>query len=101
MFRSDDNSYDMEKILVKVMQRATVLSSLHDTRAVLKAQVTNADPAKQSIKKKTFPICKKEGHLKFRCPCCWNCKKTGHKIFDCPKKKKRTSEESLFHEGKG
>eukprot|EP00924_Labyrinthula_sp_SR-Ha-C_P015404 augustus_masked-scaffold_71-processed-gene-0.56-mRNA-1 protein AED:1.00 eAED:1.00 QI:0/0/0/0/1/1/3/0/525 len=88
MFRSDDNSYDMEKILVKVMQRATVLSSLRDTRAVLKAQVTNAAPAKQSIKKKKCPICMKEGHLKFRCPCRWNCKKTDHNSFDCPNKKK-------------
>eukprot|EP00924_Labyrinthula_sp_SR-Ha-C_P003340 snap_masked-scaffold_15-processed-gene-6.8-mRNA-1 protein AED:1.00 eAED:1.00 QI:0/-1/0/0/-1/1/1/0/411 len=88
MFRSDDNSYDMEKTLVKVMQRATVLSSLRDTRAVLKAHVTSAAPAKQSIKKKKCPICNKEGHLKFRCPCCWNCKKTGHKSFDCPNKKK-------------
>eukprot|EP00924_Labyrinthula_sp_SR-Ha-C_P011835 snap_masked-scaffold_88-processed-gene-0.14-mRNA-1 protein AED:1.00 eAED:1.00 QI:0/-1/0/0/-1/1/1/0/114 len=87
MFRSADNSYEMEKILVKVMQRATVLSSLRDTRAVLKAQVTSAAPAKQSIKKK-YPICKKEGHLKYRCPCCWNCNKTGHKSFDCPNKRK-------------
>eukprot|EP00924_Labyrinthula_sp_SR-Ha-C_P006073 snap_masked-scaffold_65-processed-gene-0.17-mRNA-1 protein AED:1.00 eAED:1.00 QI:0/-1/0/0/-1/1/1/0/88 len=53
MFRSDDNSYDMETILVKVMKRATVLSSLRDTRAVLKALVTNAVPAKQSSKSKS------------------------------------------------
>ena len=74
-FRNENNSYNFEKIVQKVQQRAMVTepvkASIQRSGKVMKLRCHN---------------CQEEGHTKWKCKRCFHCKGLGHKARDCPKR---------------
>ena len=77
-YRNENNTYNFEKIVRKVQQRAMVSEP---TKASLKLSSRNA----KVMKIKCYN-CQEEGHTKWKCKKCFHCKQLGHRSKDCPNK---------------
>ena len=78
VFRNHDNTYNFEKIVRKVQQRAMVTEPVK----------TSGTPTMRSgkVMKLRCHNCQEEGHTKWKCKRCFHCKGLGHRARECPRK---------------